>query len=520
MHDELAIALQALLQEAQQLSADLGPTVRRVLDEGLRKPLAPQEAEALLTHVIEGLRTAARLRGDSKTEGALGQQAAELLQRAESLRERVRATAPGPMVRAHSLHLLPEHNGIRHSPVAPTPVFHEKEVPVNGGYVRTKDIKLWSNNERLEIHVAQFRANHGRAPSPEELLNIMLGHMPMEGLGKEDEFEILDLARSIAANGLRKPPIIDVDGTLLDGNRRVAACMLILAGTDEFGSAEEKKRAEYIYVWQLTPHATDDDRQKVIVSLNFESEFKKEWPEYIKARKVAQDWEGLLALEPQRPGKERQAAMKKALSKKYALGPDTTVVNRYLKMVRWAQEFEDYHINERNRDRFTVQHATNRYFQYFDELSKGEHKPGGVGYVLNDDDRFRGIVFDLLFDGKVESWKQVRDLKHIAPNAEARELLAKAHREEDVDTAQGYLEDAITIANTKRAEARSLGANLRIEIFTKWLEEVPPRTLRDEVKPENLQNLLNALMLVKAIIEKGLDLKGVGEPGSAGQGGA
>lgn len=498
--DRLAVALHSLLQEAEGLTVDLGPTVRKVLEDGLREPLEPQETDALLTHVIATLREAARRRGDGKAEAALNQQANTLLQRAVSLRSRVRASLPGPMVREHSVHLLAEHNGIRRANVAPTPVFHEKEVPVVGGFIRTSDIKLWGDNERLEIHVAQFNSKNGRAPTSEELLKIMLGHMPLDGLDKDDEFDVLALARSIAANGVRKPPIIDVNGTLLDGNRRVAACQLILQDTHEFKSPAEKKRAEYIYVWQLTPYATDDDRQKVIVSLNFESDFKKEWPEYIKARKVAEEWESMLALE-QRPGRERQVAMKKELSKKYALGPDTTVVNRYLKMVRWAREFEDHHINERKRDPFTVHHATNRHFQYFDELSKGEQKPGGVGYILNEDDNFRGIVFDLLFDGKIESWKQVRELKYVHQSDEARELLAKAHREEDVDTALGHVDSAVTIAKSKSAEMRSLGANLRIETFTKWLEEVPPRTLRDDVKPENLQRLLDAFMLVRGILE-------------------
>lgn len=505
-HD-LAAELRRLIDDARRLAPEVGPDIDQLLQDGLAHPLAAQELESLLGKVIERIRDSASRRGDAGAESALADGMEGLLRRVSAIREQVRATMPppGPMVRQHTVHLLEEHNGIRSQLVVPRPVFHEKEVPMVGGFIQTTKIKLWTGNERLEIHVNQFRSKNGRAPTAEELLRIMLGKMPLEGLDEGDEFEILKLARSIAANGVRKPPILDVDGTLLDGNRRVAACLLILNDNDEFKSAEEKRRAEYVYVWQLTPDATNDDRQRVIVSLNFESDCKKEWPEYVKARKVFEDWEAMLQLEPQKPGPRRQAEMKRELSKKYALGPDTNVVNRYLKMVRWALEFEDHHINTKNRDQYEVKHAASRYFQYFDELGKGEQSQGGVGWVLNNDEAFRGIVFDLLFDGKIENWKQVRDLKHVYASEEARELMAKAHHEPDVETAQGHVESAITIANTKRAEMRSLGANLRIETFTKWIEDVPPRTFRDEVKTENLQGLLRALRLIEPIVQQSLE---------------
>jgi hypothetical protein len=484
------------------MTTDLGPEIDTMFMEGLARPLSPQEAERLLGRVIETIRaTAANGNGTTRTlDGDVG----ELVAMAIAARERVRASltsAVSRMAKSKTVHLIPKHNGVCAGDVIPRPVFHEKEIPMEGGFIKTTDVRLWGENERLEIHVEQFQAKYGRPPTPDELFRIMAGRMPLEGVEAGDEFEILKLARSVATNGVRKPPIIDIDGTLLDGNRRIAACMLILSDTSGEFTVDDKRRAEYIYVWQLKTFATDDDRQKVIVSLNFESDFKKEWPEYIKARKVFEDWEALLALEPQRPGPRRQAELKRELSRKYALGPDTGTVNRYLKMVSWANEFEDHHINARNRDSFAVKHAANRYFQYFDELSKGE-KPGGVAWSLNQDEHFKQIAFDLLFDGKFENWRQIRALKHVFASDEARDILGRAHREPDAETAQDHVDNAITIANIKRAEQRSLGANLRIETFAKWLEEVPPRTFRDEVKRENLMRLLGALELVGPLIRQ------------------
>ena len=41
-------------------------------------------------------------------------------------------------------------------------------------------------------------------------------------------------------------------------------------------------------------------------------------------------------------------------------------------MVGLVDEFEDYHISERKRDKYAVKHCSERYFQYFDELGKGK----------------------------------------------------------------------------------------------------------------------------------------------------
>ena len=162
-----------------------------------------------------------------------------------------------------------------------------KSRPNAAGFIKTSDIRLWPKNERLDLHLKQFQHRNSRIPNHEELLDIMLSRMDLPGLREvpevskkkqTDQFEIVKLACSIANNGVRKPPIVDIDGTLLDGNRRVTASWYVL-NSDEFDS-KQKQRAEYTFVWQLTEHATDDQREAVVVSLNFEDDCKEEWPEY------------------------------------------------------------------------------------------------------------------------------------------------------------------------------------------------------------------------------------------------
>lgn len=500
MEIDVSNAFTRLIAAARTVSQDTGVTVQEILATGLEQPLPREEARALLTRVVDVMRERARKRGDNETGAALAHQLHAFVERVIAQRDQIGAIhRPNPLARP-ALELQ-AHNGIEPRAVRPSPVFHEREVAVRQGFVRTKDIRLWDENERLDIHLNQFRRTQGRAPNPDELLDMMLGKLPLPGVSVQDQFKIRELARSIAVNGVRTPPIIDIDGTLLDGNRRITACNFIL-NSDEF-EPEEKRRAEWVQVWQLTEHATQADREAVIVSLNFEPDYKQDWPEYVKAKKVHAEWQALLALEP-RASSSRQRELKRQLSKQFALGPDGHHVTRYIQMVELADEFEDYHVSDKNRDRYEVKHKAERYFQYFAELDRGKGA-GGVNYALNQDESFKHLVFDLLLEGKFSNWTKIRDLKWVATNEEALAFLREARDEGDVERAQALVDDGCSAARTARAIERTVAGNKRIEVFVDWLENAPVKIFRpgapDSIKPHNLQRLHRALKLVETYLE-------------------
>lgn len=489
--DEVAQALSELAEAAKNLSADVADEVEELLQEGLEKPLAEEEIRRLLSKIVTVIRAHAESTGDEETAKRLAGE--EFVSHVLDARRRLApesTAAPGKRKAVK----LKARGDIKPRAVFPRPTFHEHEIPMSSGFVKTSDIELWPDNERLDVHVAQFRAEHGRVPTPPEVLDIMLSKMPLPGVKKEDQFEIAALARSIANNGVRRPPVIDLDGTLLDGNRRVAACNYILH-SDEF-STEQKTRAEWIFVWQLTEHATDEDRNLVVVSLNFEPDFKQDWPPYVKARKIYDEWQRMLTLEVRSPSAARQAELKRELSQAFALGPKTDVVNRAIKMVTWADEFEAHQIGERKRDEYEVKHQAAAKFEYFDELSKGV-QPGGVAHTLGQEDELKSLAFDLLFANKFKTFTQIRDLKHVSANNDALELLRTARDTKDTETAQEQVSDALSLVKSSRAEKRRLGANAKIETFVEWIEDVPLSAPRDQIKPENLEALLRAFKLVR-----------------------
>jgi predicted DNA-binding protein len=505
--------LTQLLDLAEAMASDLGGTVAEIIREGLEQPLDEREAVALLDQVIRVMRAGAEQRGDAQTIAILDRDAEALMARAEAMKTQLEAhglpreggdgvkpeSAPNGVERLQ----LQAYDGIQPQAVKPSPVFHERPVAVVEGFVRTRDIRLWDENERLDIHLNQFQQKYGRRPNPDELLTIMQGELALPGIEGTDQFEIRALAKSIAVNGVRKPPIIDTDGTLLDGNRRVTACYYILNRAEQEFTSDERKRAEWLKVWQLTEHATDQEREAVIVSLNFEPDFKQDWPEYVKAQKVYEDYETRVTLEPRaNPTAARLTEIKRDIARKFALSMNE--VTRYINMVKIAREFEEYHVVDRSKDQFATKHRAADKFQYFDELNKGKGA-GGVNWSLNQDESFKHLVFDLLFDNKFTNWRQIRDLKYVAQNEDALQVLRKARDEGDVEVAQEGVDDAIGVARSARAEQRQTGVNPRIRTFTEWFLNLPVKvfdpTEPGAVKEENLRGLADALKLVERYLD-------------------
>ena len=520
MNEEVKTALTELLRAAEAMSSDVGASmIKEILREGLENPISVDDVRALLARVVAVVRAGAARRGDTETVALLDRNAEAFITQAEQVRARLShstGTSSSTTTNAAALdtqsdpsatgqkrlHLQP-YDGIAPTPVRPTPMFHERPVPVVEGFVRTRDIQLWDENERLDIHLNQFHQKYGRGPDAEELVAIMKGNMPLPGIEETDQFEIHNLAKSVAVNGVRKPPIVDVDGKLLDGNRRVTACYHILEDSSGEFTAEEKQRAEWLKVWQLTEHAAEQDREAVIVSLNFEPDYKQDWPEYVKAQKVHAQWETLLSLEPRaNPGTTRVRDIRREIARKFALS--TNEVTRYINMVQLAREFEDHQVLDRAKDRFAAKHRASDKFQYFDELNKGK-TAGGVYWSLNQDDSFKHLVFDLLYDDKFQSWQRIRDLKYVYENADAVDLLRKARDESDVEAAQEEVDNAIGLARTSRADRRQTGANTRVRVFTEWFLELPVKAFDSSqpgsVTQDNLRRLRNALKHVETYLE-------------------
>lgn len=485
------------IELAQGVTLELDNEIEDIIKLGKEQPLEYPVAVQLITLIVNHLRNNMIRRGDFKGFKQLSENMTDIVE--EITKKNCFITKEDNYYMNKSFFgtkvILCERNGIPVSPVFPIPFFHEKEIPMLGGFVKTSDIDLWDDNDRLDIHINQFKLENGREPNGSELLEIMLSKMPLPGVKGKDQFKIMELARSIANNGLRRPVIIDLDGTLLDGNRRITACKYILRSS-EF-SIEQKARVEYVFVWQLTEYATNDDKRRVVVSMNFENDCKEEWSEYIKAKKIYEDWQSMLALETYASA-VRQNELLKELSKRYALGSDTSRVKRYIRMMEEAERFETYHIDDCERDEYEVKHKSAEHFQYFDELTKKN-----VSKTLNEDELLCDLVYDLLFEDKITSWDQIRLLPKISHSEEAINYLREARTEEDLRNAQRKVKFACSNVSVPDREKKKQSINDQIKSFNELLKLLSVGDFVDEtIELSVLRELKFSLELVNENILK------------------
>jgi hypothetical protein len=327
------------------------------------------------------------------------------------------------------------------------------------GYVEVSSLRLWNENPRSELHTAEFREKYDRMPNSDELLGLMTGQLRLPGSSNLDPFALKPLARSIARKGIERPIITTDDGVILDGNRRFSGAQVVLSDRDF--DASERERARWVRVWKLSADATEDQRLAVVNTLNFEPDLKQPWPEFVKARRVAAEYDQLRREKGQKLSEAAERELRREVGKQFAI--TIQEVTRYVKMVRWADDFHGYHAEEEgHEDPGKVRHRTNEIFQWFYELDAGKE---GVKLtnLLVGDEGLRTVVYDLMFD-VLDSGAQVRALHKLVPDGDAFEKLREAHRlrthgegdeEERRALALTAVKDAIDDANARRkARAR------------------------------------------------------------------
>jgi hypothetical protein len=450
-----------LIERAVVLSEDYGEEVEAAVRAAAEHPLDSARARRLYTRVLEILRG---INADGISDGDRARIAQEIRQEAEDIVNAVSRPAPED----NGVPFM-EWNGLKQHAVVPTPVFNEKAIPMTEGYVKLEDLKLWRGNHRLELHVQEFRERNGREPSDDELVKIMQGAIDLPSLGKTDPFKLRPLADSIARKGVERPPIVSYDGIPQDGNRRIAASLLVLYGKDY--TEEQKERARYIRAWRAPKGTTEDQFDAIVVALNFESDHKEPWPEYIKAGLVVDYFDARREELRGRTTASQIKKIKEDVAKRFAI--KVQEVTRYVNMVRWADDFHDYHVEE-GRDPATVRYKTDKIFQWFYEIDagRGDEK---LTRKIETDDTLKSIVYDLMFD-VLDSGAQVRELHRVVADAETAQMLLKAHEvmHKDPDEALRLVDDAIIEAKRRNVKRRAVGFDQFLKTMLDRLGTTPP----------------------------------------------
>jgi hypothetical protein len=249
------------------------------------------------------------------------------------------------------------------------------------GRMRIEDLAGWLKNPRLELEVDRFREEFAREPVNEELLNLLVEHSEPSTADDSDDDEeeekgkagkrnkLVLLAEDIRVNGVRTPLVVNYQRKLLDGNRRYFACYYLLKTAPQGVDDPDRGNFTTVPIWVL-PSAADEQVEDLIVTeLNFNDDWKVEWPYSVKARHLYRD-----AFE--------KGLSTDVLQKKYRTWSKSRI-DQVLKAAQLAHEFVDHH------DDTVAAREVADHLIWFDELRRSN------GTALQDD-AFKTAVFDLL----------------------------------------------------------------------------------------------------------------------------
>ena len=467
--DDLERGLDAIIEEVETLSADYEVVVREAIEAAREKPLSDTEARGLYVRILTILRTAGRDLDGAQSAAVAGEIQAEAEALLSARATRQAAPAGGEVSGGLVFH---ERNGLKLRPVVPIPTFNGQSIALYEGYVDVATLPLWIGNHRVELYVDEFRTLNDRDPNAEELLSIMHGKLALPSQDSTDPFKLRGLAASIARKGVERAPIVTWEGEPKDGNRRIAASRLVLADPD--ATFEAKERARWIRVWQAPEGTTDDQFEAIVVALNFEPDHKEDWPEYVKARRVVERYRLLRDDIHGNLSAAKQLELRKQVAEMFAI--EHKDVKRYLEMVKWAEDFEEYHVADRGLDEAAVRYKANDIFQWFYEVQAGRG-PDKLVQKIEQDEALRAIAYDLMYD-VLDSGLQVRNLHKVVADEAALGYLKKAHDETDPDEALKFVDIAIAEAQ-KNSPTRKLGFEQFLNSAVDRLGSTTPEQWKD-----------------------------------------
>jgi hypothetical protein len=262
-------------------------------------------------------------------------------------------------------------------------IFHHTPLAGWTGKVDIDKVHGWAENRRIELFRRTCQEQYGRLPNDGEIYDFMLS---------DPELHIRELATSILYNGVRIPLILDADGTLLDGNRRYVATRYAIQHTPDY-----KDQLSMMPTWVLNADASAEDKRKIIVECNFIDDGKVDWPPYIRAVTVYEDYtENGLSLDQ--------------LTDRYAdkKGKLRTII----KVMDLIEEFLNF--KNHSEEAFRVAYT---YYHWFEEAYNK------IRTKLDADPDFKEQFFEWMMQGKFQNMKQIDHLSAIRDNEDAWTLI-------------------------------------------------------------------------------------------------
>lgn len=291
----------------------------------------------------------------------------------------------------------------------------------------------------------------------------------------KDEFKLSVLRDDVRKNGLREPITLAYSGKLLDGNRRFYALKYVL----ETLPPNDPNRVDFesVLVYVLPSSATPEEEEHVLVEENFAPSLKLEWPDYIKAQKILEEFEdgldeGQIATKYNWPRRKVQETKR--------IGE---IIREFEVLAIDPPDAEDEFGGGFGMGEIEAQAMAAKNYQYFNEAQKSFFKE------LSSDLAFKVQFFKWIKEEKFNSFPEVRIAYRAWKDPEARAIIVKPdpNAAKDAKTNLEY--------NDKIVRGADEAAG-RIETFIKFLNQLRVEKIAN-LPPKALTDLEKALELVK-----------------------
>ena len=337
------------------------------------------------------------------------------------------------------------------------------------GRARVSAIHGWADNPRITLVKKRLKQSFGdRDLTQDELFDVMK---------KEDEFKLSVLRDDIMKNGLRDPITLAFSGKLLDGNRRFYALKYVLQTLPP--ADPNRVDFESVLVYVLNDSATPEEEKHVLVEENFSPSLKLEWPDYIKAQNILEEF---VAGKNEAEIAAKYNWTRRKVQETKRIGE---IIHEFETLSMDPPNAEDEYGGGFGLSEIETQAMAAKNYQFFNEAQKSFFKE------LNSDLDFKMQFFKWIKEDKFKSFPEVRIAYKAWKDPEARAIIVKSdpNAAKDAKTNLEYNEKIIQGAD----EAAG-----RIETFVKFLKQLKVERVAALPK-KTVTDLEDALKLVSGM---------------------
>lgn len=327
-------------------------------------------------------------------------------------------------------------------------IFHDQRVEVYEGQVNVSSIQLWRENDRTSLDIEHLASESGvtdvKKLSDDEIISYVL---------KNGLHHIIELAKSIKANGARVPLTLTYNKELLDGNRRFIACKYLL-------ETEKKKEPQFETVTAhcLKPGISKDLRYKIISEMNFLPDHKERWPQGVRAKYICKLFNEY---------KEKYGEKKAVEEVTFLLNINKSDIYRFIEVLDMISEYVTLAKKKSDEAKKEAEIFAREKFQLFEEFYNKDiaKKDASKQQAIIDEDK--DLLYEYLYNKQLISINGVREFAKMLQYPAVRKIIKT--KKETLDYAKSIYDDIVLPKRTSS----------KIERFCDWLEGLSRKEIKD-----------------------------------------